>query len=109
MVFSPCVISFSSFRLLSVLNVNCMDAVWYELCGRCSCKSVSLYSECTCFTSPISICVLSCLEIEGSLPDNISPKVLLFCVKSNGSDRCVLNCPSKVHVISGKSNRTKQV
>uniref|UniRef100_A0A8C8SYT5 Signal peptide, CUB domain and EGF like domain containing 2 n=1 Tax=Pelusios castaneus TaxID=367368 RepID=A0A8C8SYT5_9SAUR len=38
--------------------------------------------------------------VEGSLSDNISPKVLLACNKSNGSDRCILNCPSEVHFIS---------
>ncbi|CAM5120703.1 unnamed protein product [Eretmochelys imbricata] len=42
-----------------------------------------------------------CVEIEGSLPDNISPKVLLSCTKSDRSDKCILNCPSEVHLISG--------
>uniref|UniRef100_A0A7M4E046 Signal peptide, CUB domain and EGF like domain containing 2 n=1 Tax=Crocodylus porosus TaxID=8502 RepID=A0A7M4E046_CROPO len=37
--------------------------------------------------------------VEGSLPD-MSPKVLLRCTKSGGSDACILSCPSDVHVIS---------
>jgi len=51
--------------------------------------------------------VLSYLEIKGPLPDNMSSKVLLHCIKSGGSDRCFLSCSSDVQVFSGKSKPTK--
>ncbi|KFM13896.1 Signal peptide, CUB and EGF-like domain-containing protein 2, partial [Aptenodytes forsteri] len=42
-----------------------------------------------------------CVEMKGPLPDNMSPKVLLHCIKSGGSDRCFLSCSSDVQVFSG--------
>nr|XP_047926109.1 signal peptide, CUB and EGF-like domain-containing protein 2 isoform X2 [Anser cygnoides]XP_047926110.1 signal peptide, CUB and EGF-like domain-containing protein 2 isoform X2 [Anser cygnoides]XP_047926111.1 signal peptide, CUB and EGF-like domain-containing protein 2 isoform X2 [Anser cygnoides] len=42
-----------------------------------------------------------CVEIKGPLPANVSPKVLLHCIKSDGSDRCLLSCTSDVQVVSG--------
>ncbi|KAK1211046.1 SCUB2 protein, partial [Pygoscelis papua] len=39
-----------------------------------------------------------CVETKGPLPDNMSPKVLLHCIKSGGSDRCFLSCSSDVQV-----------
>ncbi|XP_068801129.1 signal peptide, CUB and EGF-like domain-containing protein 2 isoform X3 [Struthio camelus] len=41
-----------------------------------------------------------CVEIKEPLPDNVSPKVLLHCIKSGGSDRCFLSCSSDVQVVS---------
>lgn len=51
--------------------------------------------------------VLPCLETKGPLSDNVSPKVLLHCIKSGGSDRCFLSCSPDVQVFSGKSELTK--
>uniref|UniRef100_A0A8C4JK67 Protein CEGP1 n=1 Tax=Dromaius novaehollandiae TaxID=8790 RepID=A0A8C4JK67_DRONO len=42
-----------------------------------------------------------CVEIKEPLPDNMSPEVLLHCIKSGGSDRCFLSCLSDVQVVSG--------
>uniref|UniRef100_A0A8C3CW45 Signal peptide, CUB and EGF-like domain-containing protein 2 n=1 Tax=Cairina moschata TaxID=8855 RepID=A0A8C3CW45_CAIMO len=42
-----------------------------------------------------------CVELKGPLPANVSPKVLLHCIKSGGSDRCLLSCTSDVQVVSG--------
>ncbi|KAJ7420186.1 Signal peptide, CUB and EGF-like domain-containing protein 2 [Willisornis vidua] len=44
-----------------------------------------------------------CVETKGPLPDNMSPKVLLHCIKSGGSDRCFLNCSPDVQVFSDAS------
>ncbi|KAM6073689.1 LOW QUALITY PROTEIN: signal peptide, CUB and EGF-like domain-containing protein 2 [Chlamydotis macqueenii] len=41
-----------------------------------------------------------CVEIKCPLPDNMSPKVLLHCIKSDGSDR-FLSCFSDIQVFSG--------
>uniref|UniRef100_A0A8C3GQK2 Protein CEGP1 n=1 Tax=Cairina moschata TaxID=8855 RepID=A0A8C3GQK2_CAIMO len=46
-----------------------------------------------------------CVELKGPLPANVSPKVLLHCIKSGGSDRCLLSCTSDVQVVSGKSKK----
>ncbi|XP_030056873.1 signal peptide, CUB and EGF-like domain-containing protein 2 [Microcaecilia unicolor] len=42
-----------------------------------------------------------CIEVERFLPDNVAPKVLLQCFKSDGGDRCFLSCPFNIHFISG--------
>ncbi|XP_010224124.1 PREDICTED: signal peptide, CUB and EGF-like domain-containing protein 2, partial [Tinamus guttatus] len=42
-----------------------------------------------------------CVEIKEPLPDNMSAKVLLRCIKSGGSDRCFLSCSSDVRVVTG--------
>ncbi|NXX80771.1 SCUB2 protein, partial [Urocolius indicus] len=44
-----------------------------------------------------------CVETKGPLPDNPSPKVLLHCIKSGGSDRCFLSCSSDVQIFSDAS------
>uniref|UniRef100_A0A8D2LHA2 Signal peptide, CUB and EGF-like domain-containing protein 2 n=1 Tax=Varanus komodoensis TaxID=61221 RepID=A0A8D2LHA2_VARKO len=46
--------------------------------------------------------------VERSMSDVILPKVSLHCIKTGGSDRCFLICPSDVHFMSGKSCRTEQ-
>lgn len=51
--------------------------------------------------------VLSYLETKDPLSDNVSPKVLLHCIKSGGSDRCFLSCSPDVQVFSGKSELTE--
>lgn len=51
--------------------------------------------------------VLSYLETKDPLSDSVSPKVLLHCLKSGGSDRCFLSCSPDVQVFSGKSQLTK--
>ncbi|KAL9849844.1 signal peptide, CUB and EGF-like domain-containing protein 2 isoform 1-T1 [Geothlypis trichas] len=42
-----------------------------------------------------------CVETKDPLSDNVSPKVLLHCIKSGGSDRCFLSCSPDVQVFSG--------
>uniref|UniRef100_F6V250 Signal peptide, CUB and EGF-like domain-containing protein 2 n=1 Tax=Ornithorhynchus anatinus TaxID=9258 RepID=F6V250_ORNAN len=42
-----------------------------------------------------------CVEVEGFLPDNVSSRVLLRCVKSGGGERCFLICQSDIHLTSG--------
>ncbi|XP_029438200.1 signal peptide, CUB and EGF-like domain-containing protein 2 isoform X2 [Rhinatrema bivittatum] len=42
-----------------------------------------------------------CIEVERFLPDNVSPKILLHCIKSDGGDRCFLSCQVNIHFISG--------
>ncbi|XP_074132140.1 signal peptide, CUB and EGF-like domain-containing protein 2 isoform X1 [Sminthopsis crassicaudata] len=42
-----------------------------------------------------------CVEVKGFLPGNISPKVSMHCTKSDGVDKCFLNCPSDVHLSPG--------
>ncbi|XP_066176581.1 signal peptide, CUB and EGF-like domain-containing protein 2 [Sylvia atricapilla] len=42
-----------------------------------------------------------CVETKGALSDSVSPKVLLHCLKSGGSDRCLLSCSPDVQVFSG--------
>ncbi|NXM89340.1 SCUB2 protein, partial [Oenanthe oenanthe] len=44
-----------------------------------------------------------CVETKDPLSDNVSPKVLLHCVKSGGSDRCFLSCSPDVQVFSDAS------
>ncbi|XP_066475371.1 signal peptide, CUB and EGF-like domain-containing protein 2 [Tiliqua scincoides] len=39
--------------------------------------------------------------VERSLPVVVSPKISLRCIKTGGSDRCFLICPSDIHFISG--------
>ncbi|NWS31677.1 SCUB2 protein, partial [Polioptila caerulea] len=43
------------------------------------------------------------LETKDPLADNVSPKVLLHCIKSGGSDRCFLSCSPDVQVFSDAS------
>ncbi|NXQ05425.1 SCUB2 protein, partial [Vidua macroura] len=44
-----------------------------------------------------------CVETKDPLSDNVSPKVLLHCIKSGGSDRCFLSCSPDVQVFSDAS------
>ncbi|NXP59978.1 SCUB2 protein, partial [Chloropsis cyanopogon] len=44
-----------------------------------------------------------CVEAKDPLSDNVSPKVLLHCIKSGGSDRCFLSCSPDVQVFSDAS------
>ncbi|NWY72916.1 SCUB2 protein, partial [Erithacus rubecula] len=44
-----------------------------------------------------------CVETKDPLADNVSPKVLLHCIKSGGSDRCFLSCSPDVQVFSDAS------
>ncbi|NXT99125.1 SCUB2 protein, partial [Buphagus erythrorhynchus] len=44
-----------------------------------------------------------CVETKDALSDNVSPKVLLHCIKSGGSDRCFLSCSPDVQVFSDAS------
>lgn len=50
----------------------------------------------------VSVCILSCLEVEGVLPTSVSPHVSLQCGKSGGGDRCFLRCLSGIHLSSGE-------
>uniref|UniRef100_A0A8D0HIU0 Signal peptide, CUB domain and EGF like domain containing 2 n=1 Tax=Sphenodon punctatus TaxID=8508 RepID=A0A8D0HIU0_SPHPU len=53
--------------------------------------------ECQCHSSQkLHWNKKDCVEVEKSLSDIVSPKVLLRCVKNTGSDRCFLTCPSDV-------------
>ncbi|XP_074855023.1 signal peptide, CUB and EGF-like domain-containing protein 2 isoform X5 [Carettochelys insculpta] len=57
--------------------------------------------ECQCHSShKLHWNKKDCVAIEGLLPDHMSPKPLLSCIKSGRSDKCILNCPSEVHLIS---------
>ncbi|NWT61442.1 SCUB2 protein, partial [Erythrocercus mccallii] len=44
-----------------------------------------------------------CVETKDPLSDSVSPKVLLHCIKSGGSDRCFLSCSPDVQVFSDAS------
>ncbi|NXO29786.1 SCUB2 protein, partial [Cisticola juncidis] len=44
-----------------------------------------------------------CVETKDPLSDTVSPKVLLHCIKSGGSDRCFLSCSPDVQVFSDAS------
>ncbi|NWR00769.1 SCUB2 protein, partial [Paradoxornis webbianus] len=44
-----------------------------------------------------------CVETKDPLSDSVSPKVLLHCFKSGGSDRCFLSCSPDVQVLSDAS------
>ncbi|NXK64078.1 SCUB2 protein, partial [Sylvietta virens] len=44
-----------------------------------------------------------CVETKDPLSDNVSPKVLLHCIKSGGSERCFLSCSPDVQVFSDAS------
>ncbi|NXS21076.1 SCUB2 protein, partial [Mystacornis crossleyi] len=44
-----------------------------------------------------------CVETKGALSDSVSPKVLLHCMKSGGSERCFLSCSPDVQVFSDAS------
>ncbi|XP_060131743.1 signal peptide, CUB and EGF-like domain-containing protein 2 isoform X3 [Zootoca vivipara] len=39
--------------------------------------------------------------VERSMPDVSLPKISLHCIKTDGSNRCFLICPSDIHLISG--------
>ncbi|XP_074855024.1 signal peptide, CUB and EGF-like domain-containing protein 2 isoform X6 [Carettochelys insculpta] len=56
--------------------------------------------ECSCNKGYALYGFTHCGAIEGLLPDHMSPKPLLSCIKSGRSDKCILNCPSEVHLIS---------
>ncbi|KAF2977091.1 hypothetical protein EK904_007876 [Melospiza melodia maxima] len=45
-----------------------------------------------------------CVETKDPLSDSVSPKVLLHCIKSGGSDRCFLSCSPDVQVFSERQN-----
>ncbi|NXO82368.1 SCUB2 protein, partial [Sitta europaea] len=44
-----------------------------------------------------------CVETKEPLADSVSPKVLLHCIKSGGSERCFLSCSPDVQVFSDAS------
>ncbi|NXU64180.1 SCUB2 protein, partial [Horornis vulcanius] len=44
-----------------------------------------------------------CVETKDPLSDSVSPKVMLHCMKSAGSDRCFLSCSPDVQVFSDAS------
>lgn len=92
------------FDFLSKQHINCMGALRYQLTKAAACWFISrVYVDLLL----LWVFVLSYLETKGPLPDNMSPKVLLHCIKSGGSDRCFLSCSSDVQVFFGKSKPTK--
>ncbi|NXQ47034.1 SCUB2 protein, partial [Catharus fuscescens] len=60
--------------------------------------------ECLCHSSyKLHWNKKDCVETKDPLSDNVSPKVLLHCIKSGGSDRCFLSCSPDVQVFSDAS------
>lgn len=98
-------VMFSCFPFLSKQPINCMGALWYHLHKKLHTHFLAM---CVYILLLPWVFVLSCLEIKESFPDNMSPKVLLHCVKSGRSDRCFLSCSSDVRIVSGKSKEQQQ-
>lgn len=98
-------VMFSCFPFLSKQPINCMGALWYQLHKK---LHVLFLATCVYILLLPWVFVLSCLEIKESFPDNMSPKVLLHCMKSGRSDRCFLSCSSDVRIVSGKSKKQQQ-
>uniref|UniRef100_A0A8C3VAH0 Signal peptide, CUB and EGF-like domain-containing protein 2 n=1 Tax=Catharus ustulatus TaxID=91951 RepID=A0A8C3VAH0_CATUS len=65
--------------------------------------------ECLCHSSyKLHWNKKDCVETKDPLSDNVSPKVLLHCIKSGGSDRCFLSCSPDVQIsVTFKLNEGK--